>query len=65
MNKTGNNKYYFNKGENGDRGRAKKNDEFLLFANKCEELKIKTKNLLDKYTDLSDSLYNKSKIKLK
>lgn len=65
MNKTGNNKYYFNKGENGDGDRAKKNDEFLLFANKCEELKIKTKNLLDKYTDLSDSLYNKSKIKLK
>ena len=65
MNKTENNKYYFNKGENDDGDGAKKEDEFLLFTNKCEELKIKTKNLLNKYIDLSDSLYNKSKIKFK
>ena len=34
-------------------------DDFFEFKEKCEELKKRTKNILNKYIDLSQSLYNK------
>ena len=54
------NNIYNNRVEDGDGN--KKNYQFLELTKKCEELKEKTINLLDKYIDLSDILY-KSHIK--
>ena len=54
------NNIYNNIVEDGDGN--KNNLQFLEFTKKCEELKEKSFNLLDKYIDLSDILY-KSKIK--
>ena len=34
-------------------------DDFFEFKEKCEELKKRTKNILNKYIDLSKTLYNK------
>ena len=34
-------------------------DDFFDFKEKCEELKKRTKNILNKYIELSESLYNK------
>ena len=34
-------------------------DDFFEFKDKCEELKKRTKNVLNKYIELSESLYNK------
>ena len=62
MNKTvKNNNNYSTKVENDDYG-IPKNEEFFIFSTKCEELKKKTKNLLDKYIDLGGIL-SKSSIK--
>ena len=33
--------------------------DFFEFKEKCEELKKRTKNILNNYIDLSESLYNK------
>ena len=54
------NNIYNNRVEDGDGN--KKKYQFLELTKKCEELKEKTINLLDKYIDLSDILY-KSHIK--
>ena len=63
MNKTekNNNNVYLNKIED-DFYTTPKNEEFFIFASKCEELKKKTKILLDKYIDLGGIL-SKSSIK--
>ena len=53
-NKTEKNNIYFSRKIEDD---IKKNEEFLLFVRKCEELKVKTNNLINKYIDLGDFLY--------
>jgi hypothetical protein len=58
-NKTEKNNIYFSRKIEDD---IKRNEEFLLFVRKCEELKVKTKNLVNKYIDLGDFLY-KSQLK--
>ena len=51
MNKTETNKNIFNQIIKNCDGK-KKNDDFLIFTKKCQELKEKTKKLLDNYINL-------------
>ena len=60
MNKTEKKKSFIN--QDNDCKNNNKKEDFLNFMKKCQELKDKTKNLLDKYINLGDFLY-KSKIK--
>jgi hypothetical protein len=59
MNKTEKNEIFLKK---DNTYKNKKNEDILDFVKKCQELKEKTKNLLDKYIILGEYLYN-SKIK--
>ena len=59
MNKTEKNKSLFVKNKDYIN---KKKENISIFINKCQELKEKTKILLDKYINLGEYLY-KSKIK--
>ena len=61
MNKTEKNQSFFNHDNNNNNDKNGKKEDFMNFIQKCQELKEKTKNLLDKYINLGDFLYKTKK----